>query len=107
VSLIGVRYCPKGGRFAPPWPEAQWLAQAVTASRPGGQLNPEKDFREDEAPQPSCEMIWFPNPKIALGRPLPRFHSRSRVSSIATLPPFSTLMILWTGLNPVKVISTT
>lgn len=34
-------------------------------------------------------------------------YSRSRISSIATLPPFSTLMTLWIGLNPVRVTSTT
>jgi hypothetical protein len=33
-------------------------------------------------------------------------YCRSRISSIATLPPLSTLMTLWTGLNPVRLIST-
>jgi hypothetical protein len=34
-------------------------------------------------------------------------YSRSRVSSIAVLPPLSTLTTLCTGLKPVSVISTT
>ena len=34
-------------------------------------------------------------------------YCRSRTSSIATLPPFSMFTTLWTGLNPVSVISTT
>lgn len=33
-------------------------------------------------------------------------YCRSRISSIGVLPPLSTLTILWTGLNPVSVIST-
>ena len=32
-------------------------------------------------------------------------YSRSRISSMATLPPFSTVTILWIGLKPVDVMS--
>ena len=55
--------------------------------------------KEMPAPHQKCEQRLGESPLIA-------GHCRSRISSIAALPPLSTLTTLWIGLKPVSVIST-